>query len=48
VRATRLIAWILGAIAALVVVAMFIVTQMVDANRFKPQIQRAVAEASGS
>jgi AsmA protein len=47
VRATRLIAWILGAIAALVVVAMFIITQMVDANRFKPQIQRAVAEASG-
>ena len=46
-RATRLIAWILGALAALVVVAMFIVTQLVDANRFKPQIQRAVAEATG-
>lgn len=46
-RATRLIAWIFGAIAALVVVAMFIVTQLVDANRFKPQIQRAVAEATG-
>lgn len=44
---TRLIAWILGAIAALVVVAMFVVTQVVDANRFKPQIQRAVAQASG-
>lgn len=46
-RATRLIAWILGAIAALVGVAMFIITQVVDANRFKPQIQRAVAEATG-
>ena len=46
-RATRLIAWILGAIAALVGVAMFVVTQVVDANRFKPQIQRAVADATG-
>jgi AsmA protein len=42
--------WILIAIVALVallVAGAFVLTQVVDANRYKPEIERAVAEATG-
>jgi AsmA protein len=47
VRATRWILIGLGAVAALVAAGLWLLTALVDAGRFRPQIQAAVQSATG-
>jgi AsmA protein len=47
VRATRWILIGLGAVAAMVVAGLWLLTALVDAGRFRPQIQAAVQSATG-
>lgn len=46
-RVLKWIAWIIGGLLALAIIGVLVVVWFVDPNRFKPQIQAAVRDATG-
>jgi AsmA protein len=46
-RAAKWILIVIGALAAVLAAGVYYVTQVVDANRYKPEIETAVADATG-